>query len=833
MKVPGYVVGARIGEGGMGVVHEARQESPDRPVALKLLRIELAGDRGLRRFRREAELLGWLNHDGIAQVYEAGTAETEQGPVPFMAMELVRGRPIDLWAAERGLDLRGRVELLLQLCDAIHHAHQRGVVHRDLKPGNVLVNEEGRVKVLDFGVARLASTAADGTEGLELTGAETTGTGSVLGTLPYMSPEQVAGPAGGVDTRSDQYSLGVIAYELLSGDLPVEVDALPLPEAARRIREEDPTTLGLRDARLRGDLEVIVGKALAKEPSRRYASVDELATDLRRHLADEPIAARPPTRGYQLAKFARRNRGLVAGIGAAFVVLMAGTATSATLAVQTSNVLAQTTAEAETSKEVLSFLEDVFSTSDPHVEEISVAEVTRQAAGRLEVGFEERPRVRARLAWVLGRTLSQLELPEEAAPLVEEALELRTQLHGTRSLEVAEALILLGRVRLKAMQGEEAEALFRRALEIRRARLGGGADVAEALASVSTSLLMQERADDAEPLQEEALAEYEGSVGLGDVASLRLRNNIGYRMVLQGRYRDAEAILRAVLDDYSRPQQGIQTRILLASMLRIERRYDEAVDVLRGAVALAEEHFGPAAQLTRNAKTTLASVLATVGETEEPIALMRAVHGDTVQRFGGDSRQAAMTLHELAFALHDLPDKTEAEAKYLEAIDLLAAVDEPELLCQAQHNLSVLYLDLGRMDEAEDWELRSLECREKGHGPDDARTLVSLRGLGVLYSRSGRHREAVEVRRDLLERYLRTQGEESALTQDARLGLAGALRAVGELDEAEGLLLEVDAALPGLPEAEETARRMREQLRLLYGAWGRPDEAARWAEKRP
>jgi serine/threonine protein kinase len=205
-----------LGEGGMGVVYEAVQARPRRTVALKAIRPSLVSEPMLRRFEFEAETLGRLQHPGIAQIYEAGTLRGPTGVRAFFALEFVRGLPIDQYAQERNLPLAKRLELLAQVCDAVQYAHQMGVVHRDLKPANILVDEHGLPKVLDFGVARTAD--ADPHAATRLTHA-----GQIIGTLPYMSPEQVAGDARAVDTRTDVYALGVILYKLLVGALPLDL----------------------------------------------------------------------------------------------------------------------------------------------------------------------------------------------------------------------------------------------------------------------------------------------------------------------------------------------------------------------------------------------------------------------------------------------------------------------------------------------------------------------------------------------------------------------------------------------------------------------------------
>src|SRR5262245_21393750 len=253
-----YRVVRVLGEGGMGAVYEAEQDNPRRPVALKVIRPGLVSPALLKRFSQEAHILGRLRHPGIAQIYEAGVAADGQ---PFFALEFIRGLPLDEYARGRSLDPAARLELVARVCDAVQHAHEQGVVHRDLKSANVLVEETGQPRVLDFGVARAADADL-------LTSTAHTRTGQLVGTLAYMSPEQVAAGPQALDGRSDVYALGVILYELLAGRPPYPLGHLPLPEAARTIREREPSRLGSIDARLRGDVETIVAKALEKEPAR-------------------------------------------------------------------------------------------------------------------------------------------------------------------------------------------------------------------------------------------------------------------------------------------------------------------------------------------------------------------------------------------------------------------------------------------------------------------------------------------------------------------------------------------------------------------------------------
>jgi WD40 repeat protein/predicted Ser/Thr protein kinase len=318
LRLPAHIGRYRIlrllGEGGMGAVYEAEQDSPHRPVALKVIRPGLLAPALVKRFAHEVEILGRLHHPGIAQIHDAGVAEDGQ---PFFAMEFIRGLPLGEYARLRSLTVQARVELLARVCDAVQHAHDKGVIHRDLKPANILVDESSQPKVLDFGVARATDVDL-------LTGAGLTRTGQVLGTPNYMSPEQVTGDPAAIDHRADVYALGVILYELLAHALPYQLTNRPLAEAARLILEQDAPRLGSINPELRGEVETIVAKALEKDRTRRYASAADLAADLRRWLAHEPILARPPSALYHLRKFARRHKGLVGGGVATVAALVLG-----------------------------------------------------------------------------------------------------------------------------------------------------------------------------------------------------------------------------------------------------------------------------------------------------------------------------------------------------------------------------------------------------------------------------------------------------------------------------------------------------------------------------
>jgi len=337
--IPGYRILRRIGAGGMGVVYEAEQESPRRLVAIKVLRHAVPSGEAARRFALEADVLGQLQHPGIAQIYGAGSFEGPAGLQPYLAMELIRGAPLNKSDRVRELPLHAKLELIAAIADAVQHAHHRGIIHRDLKPANILVSSEensttaadGRValrssadggavrpRVLDFGIARMTRGVG---EARTLETASGRVEGELVGTLAYMSPEQAGSGHDAVDVRSDVYALGVVAFETLAERLPYDVSECCPLNAARMIRETAPRLLGTLDHRLRGDVEAIVAKALAKDREQRYQSASELAADIRRHLRDEPITARGRSVIGHLHRIVRRERAASAMIATMTLLL--------------------------------------------------------------------------------------------------------------------------------------------------------------------------------------------------------------------------------------------------------------------------------------------------------------------------------------------------------------------------------------------------------------------------------------------------------------------------------------------------------------------------------
>ncbi|HET8946987.1 MAG TPA: serine/threonine-protein kinase, partial [Candidatus Polarisedimenticolia bacterium] len=424
-----YKVIREIGRGGMGVVYEAEQTRPRRHVALKVI---LGGRHvdamTVRRFEREAESLARLKHPGIAAIYESGRTEEGQH---FFAMELVPGRPLSEVLAESGpaasrAEVRRRISLFRRIAAALTYAHQRGVIHRDLKPSNILVlpavgAAPPEIKVLDFGLARI--TDPDAAEATAFTAL-----GSIQGTLPYMSPEQVRGRRDDVDVRTDVYALGVILYRMLAGRLPYDIAGADLPEAARIICEEPPRPLaqaaGLR-TRIDRDLAIVVFKALEKDPARRYATVAALDEDLGRYLAGQPILARPASAAYQLRKLVARHRVAFAAITAAIAGLVLVTVVTAVQARRIAAERDRAGREARTASRVSDFLTGLFQVSNPDEargNSITAREILDAGVEKIGHDLAEEPEVQARLMQTMGKVYASLGLWPKAAATLEQSV---------------------------------------------------------------------------------------------------------------------------------------------------------------------------------------------------------------------------------------------------------------------------------------------------------------------------------------------------------------------------------------------------------------------------
>jgi len=770
-----YRIIRRVGQGGMGTVYEAEQESPKRTVAVKVIRAGLTNAILLKRFEHEAQTLGRLQHPGIAHVFEAGTAATASGPQPFFAMEFIRGPNLRDWVARRNPSVRERLELVAKICDAVHHAHQKGVIHRDLKPGNILVDDSGQPKILDFGVARV--TDPD----LQLSTLQTD-VGQLVGTIQYMSPEQVSSPDD-LDTRSDVYALGVILYEMLANRLPYRTAARNLPEAVRMILEEEPTSLSSVHRAFRGDVATIVAKALEKEKTRRYESAEQLAADLRRYLRDEPIVARPPSRLYQVRKFAKRNRALVGGVVAAFVLLVAGTVIStreAVRATRAERVAAgerdRASLEAETSEQVSAFLQSLFEVSNPDEsrgEEVTAREMLDRGAARIREELRDQPAVQARLMERMGHAYLKLGTFDEAGQLLRAAVETSRGLDEPDENLTARCLENLAELYWQHGDLDSSEVMLRETLDTRVRLLGpDAADVGATLSNLGTLYWARGRYAEAESLMALAVGIAEKTEGPEQIAH-RLHNLAAIRDArgdYEGAiemYRRVIAIREDVLGDH--PELARSLTNLAVTYQRLERD-DEAEPLLVRALAMREKTLGTDHHDVAQTLNSLGLLYQREGRLDEAEPLLERSLEIRRNKYGDEHAAVAEALHNLAVLYSDRERLAEARDYAERSLTIREKVLRPEhpAIAAGLNTVGTVDRKEGRFDEAEALYRRGLAIREKALGPEHADTAASLELLAALLVSRGRGAEAVPLAQRCVEIREKILGEDNPRVAEAR-----------------------------------------------------------------
>lgn len=730
-----YAVGARIGEGGMGTVYAATRADDqfEKRVAIKLLRRSAESDLAISRFRYERQILANLNHPNIAGLVDGGVAPDGR---PYFAMEYVDGAPITTWCDARRLGVRGRLVLFLQVCAAVQHAHQQLVIHRDLKPGNILVTDDGTVKLLDFGIAKLLREE----EGLEQLPA--TRGGARVFTPEYAAPEQVRGLP--VSTATDVYALGIVLFELLTGGRPfalqgrlmAEIEEIvcrePPPRPSMTVQPEMPARLGLRStgqvrSHVVGDLDAIVLTALRKEPDRRYGSADQLARDIGAYLDGLPVSARPDALGYRLTKFVRRRA----------VELVAGSLVVATLlggVIATTRQARAAEAERERATAVTEFFTTMLAAPDPGElgREVTMREVLDSAAVRAD-SLTDRPVLAAEVREVIAETYSALGELELARDQFTRALAFR---------------------RLADPEGSRATAVTLAKLGITHGNLG---DYEASDSVLAESEAMLQRTADADDMYHGTVRQARGS----------LRQEFGDLPGAEAMLRDALAFrLRVAPDDHVNLTPSYND---LGVAVGQQGRFAEAeslhVMAVRSArLAYGDEHPILAATLAQHAFALAAAGKTAAADSlfQVTIAMRRRILGETHPDF-------AWSLFQYAQFLNEAGKWEEAVVRGREVLALRGR-SLPETHIAVATALQVVGIGLSRLDSlgaAEQYLRESLDLRRRTL-PDGHWLVHSGEGvLGEHLVRAGRFAEAESLLLRSAERLTALRGTDSPQAQDA------------------------------------------------------------------
>lgn len=803
---PGMVIASRytleqkLGEGGMGEVWVAKQSEPvKRKVALKLIKAGMDTKSVVQRFEQERQALAMMDHPNIAKVLDGGITADRR---PFFVMELVNGLPLTKFCDETKLGISERLELFVPICQAVQHAHQKGIVHRDLKPGNILVTMiDGKPvpKVIDFGVAKATS-------GRLTEESLSTQFGAVVGTLEYMSPEQAGFSGDDVDTRADIYSLGVILYELLTGLRPFDSKRMKkaaLDEMIRIIREEEPSKPSTRlstdeslpslaavrhiepgklTALLRGELDWVVMKCLEKQRERRYESANGLARDIQRYLADEMVEARPPSTGYLLRKFIRRNQGTVIAASLVVFALLAGMAgtTWGMLRAESAHA-AETTerqrateaeklalSERDSAKAVNAFLlEDLLQQASAEGQtepgryanpDIKLLTVLDRASKRVEGRFAMRPREEAAIRFTLGNTYRALGKYALAEMHLQRALELCRRELGEENLLTLTALNDLATQYLYQAKYVQAEALFLKVREIGRRVLGLDHHLPIIAANNLGNLYGQlDRNADAVTILTQALGEARQHLGAGNVHTLAVTCNLALAEMRLGRLEQAESRFQEGIDA-GRSTLGLDhptmlgLRLNLAGVYCSQKRLDKAEEAYSRALDDVRHGYG-----------------------DEHPDVVSAMHGLTTvylaQRKFAQAEQWARKCIEASLRVH--------------------AADHPQVLA-AKNSLAVAYYWQDKIVQARPLFEDILEVHRRRGGDEHSDTLTMAHNLAVIYRRLALHTE--------LEALLKWQ-------------LASARRMKGPVDVAE-ILDEAGTNFINLRKLPEAVTSLAEALAL-------------------
>ncbi|MBE0566058.1 MAG: serine/threonine protein kinase, partial [Krumholzibacteria bacterium] len=792
---PGAMIGnykllGILGEGGFGTVYRAEQLEPvKRRVALKIIKLGMDTRQVIARFDAEKQALAMMDHPGIAKVFDAGSTGTGR---PYFVMELVEGVPVTRYCDDHRLGTRERLELFGMICAAVQHAHQKGVIHRDIKPSNVLVTEVGGrpvPKVIDFGIAK--ATEARLTEQTLFTHEA-----HFIGTPAYMSPEQTGMSDLDVDTRSDIYSLGVLLYELLAGVTPfdgAELRSAGFAEIQRIIREDDPPRPSARASRLgerltataefrrlrgpqlvkrlQGELDWIVMKCLEKDRTRRYETADGLALDVSRFLADEPVAASPPSRSYRLRKLVVRNRAVFAAGTAMVLLLAAGVLGTGVGLVRARAAEREAVSEAAKSAQVARFLSDMLGGVGPSAARGRDTEMLEEilAATDAKIGEElqGQPEVEGEIRSHLGMTYYDLGRLEQAKAQYVLARDLLVRAHGEAHGDVARQHSNLGLVHEALEEYEPAETNHLKALELRRGLVAAGdrgdpeqhlsirEDLAMNLVNLANLYVNVSRYAEAEPLLQEGLERMRDLKGDGDENVAICLNSLGNLMQHLRRYDEAGPYYEEAL--------AVHTALLGEDHPYV------ITDIFNlGWLAMnTEDLTGAAARF------------------EQAVALSRRVYKETHPNL-------ILAINAQATAEQKGGQPAAAEPLFRECVALAEEIFGPDHSSTADQllDLGECLSALERFDEADALSRRAIAIHEKSFGADSPLTLRSRYNYAYSVYDRGDIDQAIPLLEESVAAYAAALGREHDSTALALNNLGRALRDAGRLDEAVAPLAE-------------------------------------------
>ena len=750
-----YRVIQEIGQGGMGAVYLAARadEAFEKQVAIKLIQRGLGTESVIQRFRSERQILARLDHPNISRLLDGGV--TEDG-LQYLVMEYIQGEPIDQYSKERKLNVAERLMLFRSVCAAVHYAHQNLVIHRDIKPGNVLVTADGVPRLLDFGIAKLL----DPSRSTETNG--TTRTVARLMTPEYASPEQVKGEP--VTTASDVYSLGVLLYELLTGRKPYRLPDKTFATIERAILEQEPESPSIAAGRvdgrrLRGDLDNIVLMAMRKEPQRRYASAEQLSDDITRHLSNLPVIARSDTRRYRTAKFLRRHKAGVAVAALLVLTLSGGIVTTAWQA----RVARLETAKAQ---RINTFLQDILGFANTGWEssnllknpDAKISEAVDLAASRAQAELADQPEVLAEMRRTIGTVYVGQGRWREAEQILRAAYEAQVRLYGPNHHQVADTGQVLGWALMQGGNHAESERILRAAAKTFREGAQRRQPYMFGLVGTVGNLgaLFELKGDvrAAESYYREALEYSSKLTGKERAMVAILDTNLGNLSFRRGDLDEAERLQRAAVEEYRKIPSGnyAELGVSLASLgtvLMRKGRFAEAEPLMREGLEIERKLLGNMHNYTAHDLIALGDLLYYKGDyraAEDAATEALHIYEQTLPKGNG---AFAAPLVQLGLILNKTGRSREAERDVREALAILTRLLPAghQSIAASEGALGECLMTQQRFADAEPLLLRSYAVRKSNLREQDPRLLEARQRLTTLYDSWGKPEEAARYSR--------------------------------------------------------------------------------------